>query len=197
MEFGTVKFFDARPEKRFGFIVVDGSSEEIFFYYNDWNWIVAGKKKPEFNADYKIPSRPTAKPKEPQKGDRIAFQRMTGSRGAKAAPWMHEGMYQLIAEKIRNRPPDPIYRLMYQSSVIGEPLSEPRVTWQGTDLTDSRLPVEFNPVHDRGFFGNDDINVKKYWEVSRDGGKTWSSCDTPSDYKALFDSRGAYLRRRW
>lgn len=198
MDTGTVKFFDGREGKRFGFLVVDSTNEELFFHFNDWTWIAAGKREPEFNSDFRILGHPNAKPVEPKKGDRIAFQRTPTPRESKACPWMYESMYQRVAEQIRKRPPEPMYRLMYRSSVIGKPLSGPSVIWEGTDLSHYSLPTHFNPVYDRGgMFSNDDINVKKYWEVSMDNGKTWMSCDTPAEYKAMFDSRGKYLKRRW
>jgi hypothetical protein len=197
MEFGTVKFFDARPEKRFGFMVVDGRSEEIFFHYNDWNWIVAGKQKPEFDPSFRIAAGPNARPKEPQKGDRIAFHRTLSNHGYKASPWMHESMYQQVTEQIGRRTPEPMYRLMYQPIFFGKPMGNPSVLWSGTDLSDCRLPTHFNPVHQRICFGNSDIYGKKFWEVSGDNGKTWASCDIPTEYKKLFDIRGVYLKRRW
>ncbi len=86
---------------------------------------------------------------------------------------------------------------MYQSGAVGEPMDEPHKTWEGTDLTDSHLPAEFNPRWDRGMFGgNGDFNSKKFWMVSTDGGKTWTECDTPAEYAAMFDIRGNYQRRR-
>lgn len=81
MEIGTVKFFDSRDNKRFGFIAVDGGGE-IFFHFNDGENIEASGDEPRFCGG-KLN-------REPKKGDVVVFERKSGYKGAKAAPWGFE-----------------------------------------------------------------------------------------------------------
>lgn len=83
MEIGTVKFFDSRDNKRFGFIAVDGGGE-IFFHFNDGENIEAGGDEPRFCGG-KLN-------REPKKGDVIVFECNSGykGQGPKAAPWGFE-----------------------------------------------------------------------------------------------------------
>ena len=81
MEIGTVKFFDSRDNKRFGFIDVNGGGE-IFFHFNDGENIEAGGDEPRFCGG-KLN-------KEPKKGDVVIFERKSGYKGPKAAPWGFE-----------------------------------------------------------------------------------------------------------
>lgn len=99
-ETGTVKWFDAREGKQFGFIKLE-SEEEIFFHYNDGSGIEIC-----FNAK-RLPQRALYEPyfvgqntwvtkdgkshrlKHPQQGDILVFQRSPGQvgKGDKAKPW--------------------------------------------------------------------------------------------------------------
>ena len=67
MEHGIVKWFD--PEKNYGFIIIDGSRNEVFFHINDRN----PKSKSE-----RIPGQ----------GDHLVFDVKKDKRGPKAKNWL-------------------------------------------------------------------------------------------------------------
>ena len=90
METGTVKFFDSRDNKRFGFIAVDDGGE-IFFHFNDGENIEASGDEPRFCGG-KLN-------REPKKGDVIVFGRKFGYKGHKAAPWGFEQDYRRAENK--------------------------------------------------------------------------------------------------
>lgn len=71
MQFGKVKFFDSREEKRFGFVVGDDGSE-TFFHLND----------------YLAPDNSDRGARHiPVKGDKLVYRLAHGKKGAKANPW--------------------------------------------------------------------------------------------------------------
>ncbi|NMB70094.1 cold shock domain-containing protein [candidate division WWE3 bacterium] len=180
---GTVKFFDSRPEKRFGFIVPDRLGPEIFFHLNDGQKVKAGRIQPEFDAN-STPER------VPLKGDRVVFNIGTGSKGPKAIPWGYESEYQTALAIISDRPKPAMYRILQWFRTVSDgQKTEPTVLWTGMDLNERGLDRHYNPIYDRPG-GNGDIDWGKYWEVSTDGGKTWTSCGCPSEYMEQFDRRG-------
>ena len=79
VEIGTVKFFDNRDNKRFGFITVEGGGE-IFFHFNDGENAEGSKLEVE-----------------PKKGDTVVFRRKTSGKGPKAAPWGFKGDVPAVA----------------------------------------------------------------------------------------------------
>lgn len=185
---GTVKWFDSRPEKRFGFITLQDGMAEVFFHLNDGRRIKAGRLDPMFVDGERLE-------RIPQQGDRVVFTSTSAPKGPKASAWGFEDDYVRAQRAIASRP---VYRLMHQYMVVGTGTwDEPAKDWQGTsdDFGDSQLSVHYNPVFDRGSWGNEDISVRKWWEISTDGGKTWEQCECPEEYKNQFDSRGRRNRR--
>jgi cold shock CspA family protein len=72
METGIVRFFDSRPEKRFGFIAADKGGD-VFFHHNNQNQGLA--------IDYD---------RMPKAGDRVDFIRGDAPKGPKAVVWEFE-----------------------------------------------------------------------------------------------------------
>lgn len=180
MKKGTVKFFDGHPKKRFGFIIEDGTKKEIFFHLNDGQKIYAGDTEPEF-----CPSRRLDR--IPQKGDRIVFNTTMGSKGIKACPWGFEDEFNTSLNIISSRT---IYRIVVRFRTIGTTNeTEPRILWTGTNLNERGLQQHYHPMYDRPG-GNGEVEWRKYWEKSPDGGKTWYLCDCPREYVCQFDNRG-------
>ena len=85
METGTVKFFDSRDSKRFGFIRKE-SGEEVFFHFNDGQCIVPGNFEPRFEEG--------RVEREPRKGDVIVFNQQPARKGNKACPWGYANDYE-------------------------------------------------------------------------------------------------------
>lgn len=180
MKTGIVKFFDGRPEKRFGFVIEDGTKKEIFFHLNDGQRIYAGNTKPEFCPDRRLD-------RIPQRGDRLVFEITPGSKGDKACPWGFEDDFRASLNTISSRP---VYRIIVRLRTVGTGNETgPTVLWSGTNLNERNIEQHYHPMYDRPG-SNGDIEWRKYWEESPDGGKTWYPCDCPRDYKHQFDSRG-------
>lgn len=97
METGTVKFFDNRDNKRFGFLSLD-NGEEIFFHYNDGAAVKRGLGRVVFDERSGLS-------RDPRKGDRIAFERDRGRRGVKACPWTFADDYQRVNAESAKREP--------------------------------------------------------------------------------------------
>lgn len=92
METGTVKFFDSRDNKRFGFIRKD-NGEEVFFHFNDGQCIVPGNFEPGFEE-----GRVT---REPRKGDVVVFNEKSARKGNKASPWSYADDYEQAKKECR------------------------------------------------------------------------------------------------
>lgn len=183
MNTGTVKFFDSRPEKRFGFIIPDQPGQEIFFHLGDGQRVIPGKVAPEFIAN----RQPT---RIPQQGDRVVYNVGLGAKGPKASPWGYEKEYQEALTVISERPKPTMYRILQWFRTISDgQKTEPKVLWTGNDLNERGLDLYYNPFYDRPG-GNGDIDWRKDWEMSTDGGKTWTSCGCPSEYMDQFSGRG-------
>ncbi len=90
MEHGTVKFFDSRDNKRYGFISVEGG-EEIFFHFNDGQpfMAIADRDEPIFGGKFgqKLQEIFSIPARDPRPGDKIFFIRCRGRKGYKACPW--------------------------------------------------------------------------------------------------------------
>ena len=82
METGKVKFFDTRPDKRYGFILVDGGTEQLFFHYNDGQFLIAGKTQPKFSDKATVVSQgKTYRMGDPKQDDLVVFERADGLEG--------------------------------------------------------------------------------------------------------------------
>jgi len=92
METGTVKFFDSRDSKRFGFIRKE-SGEEVFFHFNDGQCIVPGNFEPRFEEGRIV--------HEPRKGDIVIFSEQPARKGNKASPWGYADDYEQAKKECR------------------------------------------------------------------------------------------------
>ena len=183
MKAGIVKFFDSRPEKRFGFVIEDKTNNEIFFHLNDGQKIYAGKVEPEFDPNRRLD-------RTPQKGDRLVFNTAMGSKGIKACPWGFEDEFNTALVVISDCPQPTVYRIISGFRIVGTgDETEPVVDWVGTDLNERGLERHYHPLYDRPG-GNGDIEWQKTWEKSTNGGKTWTTCGCPKEYMDQFDGRG-------
>src|SRR5688572_25605627 len=124
-ERGIVKFFDSRPEKRFGFILLP-SQEEVFFHFNDGAPVEVGAAGPTINT--------TLRNREPHKGDALFFQRSKNQKGAKAAPWCFAEDWERVEQEIARRT---VYRLVKQTGGF-HVKREPVVVWEGHNLEELR-----------------------------------------------------------
>jgi cold shock CspA family protein len=135
-EKGTVKFFDARDNKRFGFLTLE-DGKEIFFHFNDGQYIVAGNASPEFSRkDPMFPDDDEIIISEPKQGDTIIFQRSQSRKGDKASPWGYYTEWEKSAEYITQQP---IYRVVRQTTMLSQSRDEPdkpddpEIIWEGWD----------------------------------------------------------------
>ncbi len=181
IEQGTVKFFDVREPKRFGFLKLE-SGEEIFFHYHDQ---VVGGRSLGWEQTF------------PKPGDVIFFVRSNGQRGTKASPWVTAENVHLLRREVevqarsswfsrtyvpeRRSAPVPTirYRLMVQ---VSHPSTghkdEPKPLWEGTNLKDPSLKVHWDAKYDRPTFSCSDFDSRKWWE--RKDGETWLVCYDPT-----------------
>ena len=104
IQFGVVTFFNASAGMKYGFIRVRGEIFEIFFHQNDGLQFCIEGGRVKFNDKLKVS-------REPEKGDKIAFEIAKGSRGRpKASPWgfrhgLNEGFEYWLAI-LANTPAD-------------------------------------------------------------------------------------------
>ncbi|MBI2420799.1 MAG: cold shock domain-containing protein, partial [Candidatus Levybacteria bacterium] len=165
-EQGIVKWFDARPGKRFGFISLGQSQPELFFHFNDGRSIEAGDTMPQFSGHQVH--------REPLVGDAVVFERSTGSQGKpKACPWGYQSQWHIAQVTIWNRP---VYRLMEFVSTPSN-LGHPRKLWQGSNLSEfaQRIPYGSDLLRP---IKTHDLKVDFWWEVLEPGGD-WQRCQDP------------------
>ena len=188
MEIGTVKWFDTREGKKFGF-VTDEDGKEIFFHFNDGRLIRVNvtKRRPEFSDE------PTFKTKEgirrlrdPKPGDQIVFTRTQGYKGDKASPWCFKSIYDKAIEQVAKLPEPTVYRVLETMNDVGEKSAEPKVLWEGSDLEAllARYPVPSgrqSPSADPllpYWSDPDNIFETRHW-FERKVGESWEQCPDP------------------
>ena len=93
LEIGKVKFF--LYLRGFGYIIIDGSGEEIFFHCSYGRQIDSSANKPKFSI--------TKEERDPKKGDVIIFKRAAGSKGVMASPYGFLYEWQRAEEEIKAR----------------------------------------------------------------------------------------------
>jgi cold shock CspA family protein len=140
MERGLVKWFNPAADKRYGFIVplvsiVSGNIGEIFFHFNDGEFIVPGESYPEFSGKGTKKFRDGIRRlRDPKKDDVILFERRPGKKGDKAAPWCYLSLYERAEKIIAARPAPSVYRVLETTKAFGMEPDKPKVLWEGTDL---------------------------------------------------------------
>ncbi len=88
IDFGTVKFFDSRKDKMYGFISTGDGSPDIWFHFNDLRMLEAQDEGVVF-----INETPTNLVL-PQIGESVVFERAAGKGGKpKACPWNYYRHY--------------------------------------------------------------------------------------------------------
>lgn len=184
MQTGSVKFFDNRDNKRFGFIVVNGGGE-IFFHYNDGENIEAGTDTPQFCGG-KLND-------EPKKGDIIVFERSSGYKGHKAAPWGFATDYKKAEREIAARPAPTTYRVVEQYATPGsDKKGEPDVLWEGANVRNlcEKYPRPSDYRMDKlQSFSCGDFDKSVWFERMTENG--WETCGDPRPV----ENEG--IRRRW
>jgi hypothetical protein len=141
LEFGTVKFFDTRDNKRFGFVYVldeegNKTGEELFFHYGDGQFTAIDGGNIVFYSAGAQSSRPSmlgmAMPQVrlnyPEKGDRIAFTRGSGKGGKdKASPWTFASSYEASRKSLlENEAERPVQQTGRPDLRVVPPLPVPR-----------------------------------------------------------------------
>ena len=100
MEKGSVKFFDGRDNKRFGFITPDNGGDDVFFHYNGFRkFEVDESGRPVFsNTGYAHPAA------FPRKDQQVWFVRSKGVKGPSAQPWGTCDDYYKVMQEIESKP---------------------------------------------------------------------------------------------
>jgi len=184
IETGKVKFFDTRPDKRYGFILVDGGTEQLFFHYNDGQFLIAGKTQPKFSDKATVVSQgKTYRMGDPKQDDLIVFERADGLKGDKACPWDFKSRYDKFVEIIANRLAPVTYRVLATMNNVGEPESEGKVEWEGDDLEQLRRQYPRVSHKDDKFLsfwadGDGIFETHHHWQKKNAAG-IWESCADP------------------
>jgi len=186
METGTVKFFNAQQGKRFGFVRTE-SGEELFFHFNDGEFIIPGKVQPEFSEKAQMTIKGQLRSlRDPQRDDIVIFNRKRGSGGWIASPWGYKSHYERALEIIAKRSAPTIYRVLETMNNLGKQPGEPKVLWEGSDLDDLfiRYPVPSgrqSPSADPllPYWSDTDniFEVRRWFERKTEVG--WEQCPDP------------------
>ena len=87
MERGTVKFFNEKPNKLYGFIIPDNlDGKEIFFHLNNGKLVEPARLV--------TPQIVDGTPRMPKKNERVIFERRATAQGPKAVWWVFEVDYK-------------------------------------------------------------------------------------------------------
>lgn|SRR2546429_2750871 len=171
---GTVKFFDSRPGKRYGFIVREDGGE-IFFHFEGGEFMKMGIEEPIFTGSSTVvKGGETLRLREPQKGDVLVFQ-IDSSRGEriKASPWCYASSYDRLAAKMTTLP---VYRLRVQHGTWlnggKRPSGEPSTEREGTipkllaEVSDRQGRVIAHMVSTLPFSHDDGFYTDRWFEVN-------------------------------
>ncbi len=132
LEYGTVKLFDNRPGKRFGFLCVINDNgqtgEELFFHYNNGQFVDVKDATivfigPIMQKDTRLAT--------PAKGDTIAFRRAPAAKGDVASPWTYGKLIAAARHKLSSLP---FYRVVKISSYYGKNDTTP--IWEGRSISE-------------------------------------------------------------
>ncbi len=198
---GKVKFFDSRPDKRYGFAICEGYVDgtdcpdvgiEIFFHFNDGEFMVA-RSEPEFIGKKTISNgRGTAQLRDPHPDDIIVFFQIAAKKGGKASPWSFVGCYDAVVEKIAKRP---VYRLFESKAPWGKTATPQNpegaiILWEGSDMGKLRNFDLQRPVGRRvegadpnAYFWSSDeegFDTRRWWQF-RDEAGNWKLCPDPRE----------------
>lgn len=130
MQVGTVAFFNADPDKEFGFLEVEGKQRRVFFHLSDYREAQVGRDGIVVFASQDASRRKTSW--KPRTGDQICFIPVTTKKGVKASMWAPKAEVDNPAIRYKhvdggNEPQSgPIFRVFTQ---IGE--SAPSIDFQG------------------------------------------------------------------
>jgi len=202
MERGTVKFFDSRDNKRFGFIRLE-SGEEIFFHFNDGEHFTNDGEDPVFTGSGERTGKDRQRYvlRDPKKGDELVFERGLGSEDRdKACPWGYGNTYDKYVEWLENRP---VFRLVKETTNrFGEynhgkkPVVEQETLWEGQNILELSTEFPRPRDHRRDLHVNltqiEDglIQFYSWFEKLVDG--EWVKCDDPR----IFETELPRNRRR-
>lgn len=191
MERGIVKWFDIRDGKRFGFIKVDDSDEEIFFHYNNGRFLRAdpSSRKVVFADSPNVTHKNRVYSlHEPKQEEKVVFERGYNSQGPCAKLWCYANSYDKALEEIKNLPEPTKYRIFKSMGSIGEAggpkdHKDAEVIWEGTDINDvmKKFPL---PQSNRSpgsdpllpYYSHDDgFEIRHWWEKQNPDGN-WDQC---------------------
>jgi hypothetical protein len=183
---GTVKFFDDRPGKRYGFIVREDGKGEIFFHFNDGQFMEMGVEEPKFTGtSSKVKGGRTYRLRDPQLDEVLVFQIDSGrDERIKASPWCFASSYDKLAADMARLP---VYRLRVQHGTwIGggkKPSGEPSTEREGTipkliaEASDCQGRIITHMVSTVPFNHDDGIYTDRWFEVKIDAG--WQEVNNP------------------
>ncbi|QQG42261.1 MAG: cold shock domain-containing protein [Candidatus Woesebacteria bacterium] len=188
METGTVKWFDAREGKKFGFVTAE-DGKEIFFHYNDGRPIQVNvtKRRVEFSDQPTFQTKDGVRRlRDPKPGDKIVFVRTQGYKGDKASPWSFKSIHDKAIDQIAKLPEPTVYRALETMNNVGDVAGEPKVLWEGSDLEAllAKYPVPSgrqSPGSDPlipYYSDSDNIFEIRHW-FEKKVGEIWEQCPDP------------------
>lgn len=203
-ETGTVKWFNAQEGKRFGFLTL-ASGEEIFFHFNDGQFIEPGGNQPEFSGNpTRVIDGKTRRLADPKPEDKLVFRRSMGSKGDKAAPWGFISQWERAETIIARRP---IYRVLKTMNSVGRDPGAPEVLWKGSDVSEAlrKFPLPTgrqSPSADPllPYYSDSDniFEVRHWWEKKgqNDSDDAWERCDDPRPLPGVLRNFEAISNKR-
>jgi cold shock CspA family protein len=95
MQRGTVKFFNNRDDKLYGFIIPDNQSDDVFFHFNNGKIVEAGATGPALkDGDLRMP----------RKGDYLVFEVVASRKGPKVSVWAFSSDWERELHKSPDMP---------------------------------------------------------------------------------------------